>query len=109
MDRSTISVRPMPCVFCNKPTADEVLIDFEAKEAVGTLCPRHLSMLNDGTPTRETVDGDQRPVCVRSNCTDQPRYGVVSGDSVSELARTGIDLDRVPDPVLCQRHYDALR
>lgn len=99
----------MPCVFCNKPTSDDVLIDFEGEQAVGRLCPRHLSMLNDGRPTEEEVDGELRPVCVRQNCSERPRYGVLPGDSASDLARTKIDLDRIPDPVLCETHYDALR
>ena len=99
----------MPCVFCNKPSSDDILIDFEGEQAVGTLCPRHLSMLNDGRPTEKEVDGELRPVCVRSNCTRRPRYGVLPSESVSDVARTSVDLDRLPDPVLCGTHYRALK
>lgn len=71
----------MPCVFCNKPTSDDVLIDFEGEQAVGRLRPRYLSMLNDGRPTEEEVDGELRPVCVRQNCSERPRYGVLRATS----------------------------
>lgn len=77
----------MPCVFCNKPTSNDLFVDFEGEE----------------------VDGDLRPVCVRPNCNERQRYGVLPADSVSDLARTKIDLDRIPDPVLCRNHFDALR
>lgn len=99
----------MSCVFCNKPTSNEFIIDFETEQAVGALCPRHLSMLNDGSAINEEVDGDLTPVCVRSNCSNQPRYGVASKETVTELSRTNVDFEKAPDPVLCQKHYETLR